>query len=199
MSQTMTFEQAVMKVSSMTNNEFAMSLWRQYSRYGRLSPKQEAWVFKLANPPAPTVVQVSVGLMPIVELFKKALETLAKPKLTFRWADKDFRLSISRDGSAIHIADPVYGGAYYGKILMASGELIAGRNMCDPVVDFLTDFAADPVGKAAAYGHKTGYCCFCHKGLDNPASTEVGYGPVCAKRWGLPHKYATAKRKPAMA
>lgn len=31
-------------------------------------------------------------------------------------------------------------------------------------------------------------CSFCGLPLTDEGSTEVGYGPVCAKNWGLPHK-----------
>lgn len=31
-------------------------------------------------------------------------------------------------------------------------------------------------------------CSFCGLALTDEGSVEVGYGPVCAKRWGLPHQ-----------
>ncbi len=46
-------------------------------------------------------------------------------------------------------------------------------------------FAADPAPMAAAHGIKTGRCCFCDIALDTPESKAVGYGPVCAKNFGL--------------
>lgn len=44
------------------------------------------------------------------------------------------------------------------------------------------------VGAAAAkeYARLFGRCCFCNRGLIDERSTEVGYGPSCAKAYGLP-------------
>ena len=50
----------------------------------------------------------------------------------------------------------------------------------------LTLLAVDPAKVASEHGHLTGNCCFCHKSLKDERSTEVGYGPQCAKKWGLP-------------
>lgn len=41
--------------------------------------------------------------------------------------------------------------------------------------------------KAALHGKMTGKCCFCNSPLIDQKSTDVGYGPVCAKHYGLPH------------
>jgi len=43
--------------------------------------------------------------------------------------------------------------------------------------------------EAAALGHSTSYCCFCSRHLKDQGegrSVEVGYGPVCAAKFGLP-------------
>ncbi len=50
----------------------------------------------------------------------------------------------------------------------------------------LTALATDPAGTASAYGKLTGQCCFCARGLDDARSMHVGYGPICAKKFGLP-------------
>jgi uncharacterized protein DUF6011 len=51
----------------------------------------------------------------------------------------------------------------------------------------LTAIAADPASAAKAYGMLTGNCSFCMRELTDAGSVEVGYGPVCAKKYGLPH------------
>lgn len=38
----------------------------------------------------------------------------------------------------------------------------------------------------------TGHCSFCQRELTDAGSLEVGYGPICADRWGLPHAPAHA-------
>jgi hypothetical protein len=40
--------------------------------------------------------------------------------------------------------------------------------------------------EAAAFGHATDHCVFCARELTHDNSTEVGYGPVCAQKNGLP-------------
>ena len=49
----------------------------------------------------------------------------------------------------------------------------------------LKAFAADPETVAAQYGSLTGNCCFCGRKLTDDRSTNVGYGPVCADKFGL--------------
>lgn len=64
-----------------------------------------------------------------------------------------------------------------------------GVEFMDSVVSVLRHFGNDPIRVAAAYGKKTGNCCFCRKPLgegEDQRSVVVGYGPVCANKWGLP-------------
>jgi hypothetical protein len=72
----------------------------------------------------------------------------------------------------------------------------------EAVVNFLRELNMDPATIASREGHRSGCCCFC--GEDLTAST-VGYGPVCARRHGLPYdnvkmeagRQARAQRKAA--
>ena len=40
---------------------------------------------------------------------------------------------------------------------------------------------------AIAYAKLTNHCSFCGLELTNDYSVVVGYGPICAENWGLPH------------
>ena len=77
---------------------------------------------------------------------------------------------------------------YYGRV-SAAGEWhkpfkpVQGM---DKVENLLIAMATKPAETAAEYGHLTGRCCFCRKALNDERSTEVGYGPICAKHYGLP-------------
>lgn len=51
----------------------------------------------------------------------------------------------------------------------------------------LDAIATDPVSAAKAYGALMGRCTFCALALTDAGSVEVGYGPVCAKKYDLPH------------
>lgn len=46
--------------------------------------------------------------------------------------------------------------------------------------------AADPLKAVIEYGHASGCCSFCRKDLTDMRSVSVGYGPICAKKFGLP-------------
>jgi hypothetical protein len=88
---------------------------------------------------------------------------------------------------------------YYGYV--GKDGVFVPYQACDQVViDFLTVFAADPVGVAKSYGKRTGRCCFCGDVLTTEKrengvalySVDLGYGPQCAKNWGLPYGLAAA-------
>lgn len=45
----------------------------------------------------------------------------------------------------------------------------------------------DPQRVIAAYGHQSHHTCsFCGRDLSTAESTHVGYGPICAEKFGLP-------------
>ena len=89
---------------------------------------------------------------------------------------------------------PFGDNVYYGRI-DTDGVWIpskSGEEVKDKLVDFLKDFAADPHACVSEYGHKSGNCCFCNKGLTDEKSVTVGYGPVCAHNWGLKEEWKNA-------
>lgn len=92
---------------------------------------------------------------------------------------------------------------YYGRVT-PSGEFFANswaqnRDSYD-VRPLLQELAADPIGVATKYGKLTGHCMFCQKKLTDPQSTALGYGPVCAKHYGLEHSRSEmrASTKPSV-
>src|SRR6266436_111749 len=83
---------------------------------------------------------------------------------------------------------------YFGRVDQ-QGAIIAGRDLTPAVEHLLEEFAANPVEVAQRYGALTGNCMFCDKKLDDAVSVAVGYGPVCAQKWNLPHSAAKQSRK----
>lgn len=69
-------------------------------------------------------------------------------------------------------------GTVYGRRLSEDGA----------VLDLLKLIETEPAEQAKRYGSVTGQCSFCAKTLTDEGSIEVGYGPVCAARYELPHK-----------
>lgn len=55
--------------------------------------------------------------------------------------------------------------------------------------------ATDPATAAQKYGALMARCSFCNLSLTDAGSVSVGYGPICAAHWGLPH---TPKGTPAL-
>lgn len=86
-------------------------------------------------------------------------------------------------------------GEWIGRI-NPNGEIV-GRGLVGNVelLDAMDRIAANPATEAAAFGKLTGCCSFCDRKLEDAGSVEVGYGPVCAKRYDLPH---VPKGTPAM-
>lgn len=130
----------------------------------------------------------------VVELFDRAFESGRKyPKLFFAVGTQRFQLH--RTGS----------GRFPGSIFMKVGGTAIGRIHRDGKVeimsrgwDTLTDddrqvvlltllsLQTDVVTAGSVHGHKHGWCCFCGRELETDASLTVGYGPICADRYGLP-------------
>lgn len=182
---------------NMRDAKFAESLIGQFENKGRLSDKQWYWVEELAkrviNPESSKRDEVAVGsYKKVYDLLEYAKQHLKYPKIRFM-----------RNGQnvAVFLAGPR--SRYYGKVLVTDGERfgmnefygaidVAGnwelpRKAVPPeVVRIISELAEDPAGMASEYGRLTGNCCFCHMPLKDERSTGVGYGPTCAKNYGLP-------------
>jgi hypothetical protein len=71
----------------------------------------------------------------------------------------------------------------YAAIDLASGRVEGGS---DELGAALKELYKDPVAFCDAQGKKYRCCCFCGMGISTDESLQAGYGPVCAKRFGLP-------------
>lgn len=96
----------------------------------------------------------------------------------------------SRDGKtyfAVSDGGPYGRSTYYGRI-NEDGKFYTSKDGCPvAVLALLDEFEASPVSFVMNNGLRTGRCCFCDARLDDPISYKIGYGPVCAKHYGLPH------------
>jgi hypothetical protein len=187
---------ANIKALSDKDQSFAASLLR--SRVdGKTSAKQWVWIRTLAaraTNPAPAPVTMTVK--GVFAAFQTAAANLKKPKVIIADNGVTLRLSVLGKGSkncgdiAVTDTNPVWEDRrYFGRIthdgiFIASPKEDASRFA---VWDTLMAFGDNPAGTAAAYGKATGSCCFCSRELTDTTSVELGYGPICAKNWGLPH------------
>jgi len=179
---------------------FASSLIAQAGKKG-LSDKQWYWVNKLAsNATAPAApVATTVGdVSKIVELLNTAKQHLKRPAILVRANDRDLRLNIATQMAQVPGSINVCSteknpttdrNDWFGRITI-SGEFQPSRKFDNAtqtaVANALIALANDPAQAAADYGHLTGTCCFCNRALTDDRSVSVGYGPVCAKHFGLP-------------
>jgi hypothetical protein len=195
---------------------FAESLAAQYQARSNLSEKQLFWVRELAKrgqavatPAAPqqaptpqaSAAPASREFLQILALFAKAGSRAA---IVFRTINSpvdhgapiEFRLSVAGERSqqpgSINVTDTSSGFSdrtWYGRISTA-GVWQPSRKIEAAIAVLveaaLTRFDADPAAAAADYGHTTSHCCFCRRDLTDERSVTVGYGPICAERWGLP-------------
>ena len=155
-----------------------------------------------AAPNAPSANNVG-DLSKIVAMFTTAKASKLKyPKIRLNVAGQEIRISMagpkSKYQGAIQItrnlksATSSFGlnavnNEWLGRI-MPNGDFVEGFVYMKGLVDLLRLFAANPLVIAQEYGKMTGNCCFCLKKLgegDDKRSVEVGYGPTCAKNYGL--------------
>jgi hypothetical protein len=188
--------QAALPTLPESKKDFASSLLTQ-SRGRGLSEKQMYWVRKLAEPtPTAPVAAIEVGSFEgVIALFRTAQRHLKFPKVRLRLENgSPIVLAVAganaRRPGTVNVTDgrPFGENIWYGRV-EADGRWEASRSVdaetATSLTALLTAFAAEPAKVAAAFGHLTGNCCFCAKTLTDERSTSVGYGPVCAEKFGL--------------
>jgi Family of unknown function (DUF6011) len=186
------------------DREFAKSLVAA-GKLNKVSEKQKYWIKELyeralkaadlvpgnAAPKAEPVNKVG-EFASMIALFNKASSSLKHPRITLS-AESGEQLVLTVAGpnaslpGTINVASPGRFGenVFYGRIRL-NGEFTSGRaQMSTALLEVLKAFALNPAETAAAHGKKTGFCCFCSKKLTDKRSTEVGYGPWCAEKFGL--------------
>lgn len=85
----------------------------------------------------------------------------------------------SRNPGALYVKQ---NGEYKGKITVTGSTDIQDADL----ISFLELAGSDP-GSA---GRLTSFCIFCDLALSHDNSLNVGYGPICAERYGLPWQAA---------
>lgn len=177
-----------------------------FKKTGKLSEKQWFFVDKFikqaevtppaSNPATSGSRPMKLGnVQPILDLFDKALASkLKKPALALKCAGQTLKVFKTLGGAkpgtiAVYNKDTGFyvGRAYPDGRWEPSYALKGDLETAVPAL--LIKLALNPVGVTAALGKKEGQCCFCARPLTDDttgASIDRGYGPVCAKKWGLP-------------
>lgn len=165
-----------------------------------VSRDDRGWVFKIApRTPAAPATQTQVGdLSGILALFERARQHLRFPAIVLSvpqastiqvsMAGQNSRVPRSLNVTAF---DEYFMGRrrWFGRVLQ-NGTFEQSRELLPDAARLITErlqqLATDPARVAAEHGRLTGRCCFCNRGLDDERSTAMGYGPVCARHYGLP-------------
>jgi hypothetical protein len=185
-----------------TGSSFAVSLANGASRRGGLSEKQLAWVHILVvEHETPREERpATASLHQIRAMMDEAAESLKTPKITLR-SERGEKIVLRRAGDASRVPGTIYitdgrgfdNNTYYGKLEL-DGCLRAGRDITPTVYAHLLSFDRDPAAVATAHGNLTGCCCFCNRSLTDGRSIAMGYGPICADKYGLPWGEERAER-----
>jgi len=132
----------------------------------------------------------SVDLSPIIAFLSAAkARGLKMPKLRVLTPDgqRELRLSLTIKGIEPGSVCVIDNGQYVGCV--RQNGLTTCRLRDDEALRVhLLKIAADPASAAKAYAALMCKCSFCNLPLTDAGSVEVGYGPVCAAHWGLPHQ-----------
>ena len=187
-------------ISKLNSNDakFARSLIggvRAQARMGRpVSRNQEVWIGRLIKRTKlfGERTKTAIGTMDGINgLFNRASEHLKSPSVVLKFGQGEIRLSLAgkhtRVPGSINVALRDGDGKWYGRILQDGNFEESPREPTpDGLLPLLQEFAASPEKVAADYGKLTGKCCFCRLPLTDERSTQVGYGPTCSEKWGLP-------------
>jgi len=177
---------------------FAGDLLSCYDKKGSLSCSQWVWVPRLVHRAIegdePETVKLDGDLSGMLVMFEFAKQSLKYPKVRLQLHDgSPVVLSVSglkaKQPGTVNVTDgkPYGSNKWYGRV-DKSGTFQLGHHKypeINQVIALLNNFAKDPQQAAAAHGHLSGSCCFCNKSLTDPKSVKVGYGPTCAKTFGL--------------
>lgn len=145
---------------------------------------------KALPPKAPVKADDVPDLTAVVTLLTDATAHITYPKVHFEDTNIVLALAGNRarfPGSVNVTSEGSYGNNdFFGRI-HTDGRFEPSRCVTDKVKDFLVNLSADVIGTVKAHGKDTGNCCFCSRPLSDDKSVTVGYGPVCAKTFSLPH------------
>lgn len=191
-------------------SEFTQSLVDCYRRSPAApSASQQFWIQYIATGQADrdrsqqAASTSTVDGSKLVQMFQAAQGTggeikLLSPVLYVRLAGCEVKLSLakphSKNPGSIYLT---HGEEYLGKIT-PDGQLRPVKQLFDGLPEALAEFCQDPKAYAVKYGRITGRCCFCHLELTNRVSVYNGFGPVCARHWGIPQEEPPEDWSPSM-
>jgi len=156
-------------------SDICLDLAAKVERYGSfVSEKQQQFALKLIEWAKPRANAPAGTRLPKLFAVMQKHATLHVDPL---------KLSRRNQDSLVWV---MYNGNCVGKIESESLSLFKARlGLAEPKVrSMLAEFEADPLEAAKRYGKLSGRCCSCGRDLTDPASIEMGIGPICATKFG---------------
>ena len=140
-------------------------------------------------------------LLPLVQLIKSVISPDLKwPTLRLQFLEDKIAVSITKGGHAPGSLAIKANGTFVGCV-RPTGEVTGQLTNNLPLQDYLLSISTDKATltrEAVLYGKLTNSCSFCGLELTHDYSVMVGYGPICAEKWDLPHAYnGTADNVPS--
>jgi hypothetical protein len=113
---------------------------------------------------------------------------LQSPKLRVLAPDakSELRISLTKGGLVPGSLAVVLSEEFIGCV-RPNGEVTGRLKFDATLLEHLANVAVAPATAAKIFAALTCRCSFCNLTLTDAGSIEVGYGPVCADHWGLPH------------
>ena len=181
------------------NNSFVQSLYQQVERKGELSEKQLACIERnLAKANQPKQEPVSTGTIDLSDVLRRfelaKTSGIKRPRINL--GDLVFSMAgdNSRNAGCVYVkGGTAYEAEYYGKV-DPQGNFFAARGLDPEIAGRIINTGADLFATARAHGMKHNNCCFCSRELKTLESVSLGWGPICAERYGLPHDIESAKQ-----
>lgn len=131
-----------------------------------------------------------IDLAKIVEFLRAArVRGLKHPKLRVLDVDgrTELRLGLTTQGTSPGSVSVVRADTFVGCV-RPDGSTTSDLSRDTQLQQHILRVAEDPVTAAKEYAAVMGRrCSFCSKSLTDEGSTDVGYGPICARKYGLPH------------
>jgi uncharacterized protein DUF6011 len=162
--------------------------WRKGTTGVRHATPQACAAARAGRAAAPPAV-AALNLKPIADFLAAAqARGLKHPRARFLApGGGELRLSLagakSRAPGSLQV---IVADQWRGRV-HADGTVAGPLGSDRALADALLRIAENPAEAAMAYGALMGRCSFCDLPLTDAGSVAVGYGPICARKWGLPH------------
>jgi hypothetical protein len=186
----MDFETLRKIIEGMVSQGALITAWEQTFVFeghwnGRLSPKQSAIADRIVAKLEKQLAAAEAPKIDVSKLFALADSAVSKgaKRISFKLNGEGDSLKYSAKYDNFTVFRGEYPFSTRVLTICRSGEVDSSDAT---LLTTAEAFAADPVRFALSFGNLIGNCMFCARALNTKESVGVGYGPICAAKFGLP-------------